>query len=92
MLILPLNEGPVLLTGDAVVHSDWLHSDDVQRITVDANRAAVVRNQVRSFLDTTPNSSIAYGHDLRGIDCERHDIVCHRSEKFYPEGDNISNP
>jgi len=85
MLFLALEEGPVLLAGDAVVHADWLRSEDVQRIVVDANRAAVVRNQVRAFLDTTPGSSVAYGHDLRGIDCERHDIVCHRSENFYPD-------
>ncbi len=85
MLFLALDEGPVLLAGDAVVHSDWLYSDDVQRIAVDARRAAVVRNQVRAFLDATPNSSVAYGHDLRGIDCQRSDIVCHRSESFYPE-------
>lgn len=80
------------LVGDAVVHSDWPHSDDIQRIAVNANRAAVVRNEVRSFLDTTPNASIAYGHDLRGIDCERHDIVCHRSENFNPEGGYTLNP
>ena len=85
MLFLALDEGPVLLAGDAVVHSDWLRSDDVQRIATDAERAAAVRNRVRAFLDTTPNSSIAYGHDLRGIDCQRHDIICHRNENFYPE-------
>ena len=86
MLMLALDEGPVLLAGDAVVHSDWLGSNDVQRIAVDAERAALVRNQVRAFADTVPDSAVAYGHDLRGIDCARSDIVCHRGEGFRPEG------
>jgi glyoxylase-like metal-dependent hydrolase (beta-lactamase superfamily II) len=77
MLLLALDQGPVLLAGDAAVHSDWLRSNDVQRIASHPERAARVRNQIRTFLDTVPDASIAYGHDLRGIDCSRRDIVCH---------------
>jgi glyoxylase-like metal-dependent hydrolase (beta-lactamase superfamily II) len=77
MLFLALDEGAVLLTGDAVVHSDWLRSNDVQRIATDADRAAVVRSQVRSFLAANPDATIAYGHDLRDLACERRDIICH---------------
>ncbi len=85
MLLLVLESGPVLLAGDAVVHSEWLRGNDVQRIPVNKERAAVVRNQVRRFLDTVPDAAVAYGHDLRGIDCNRTDIVCHGQERFYPE-------
>ncbi len=85
MLLLALDGGPVLLTGDAVVHLDWLRSNDVQRIVVDPVRAATVRNQVRAFIEATPGASVAYGHDLRAIDCDRRDIVCHPSPSFRPE-------
>jgi len=90
MLALALDGGPLLLSGDAIVHSDWLRSNDVQRIAVNADRAAVVRNQVRSFLDTTPGASVAFGHDLREIDCNRDDIVCHGQERFRPEHDEVA--
>lgn len=85
MLLLALDAGPVLLTGDAIVHSDWLRSNDVQRIVVDPARAATVRNQVRAFIDATPEASIAYGHDLRGIDCARRDVICHAGTSLRPE-------
>ncbi len=35
-VLLNLPAGPVLLAGDLVVHFDWLRSDDVQRIVLDA--------------------------------------------------------
>ncbi len=63
MVLVSLPEGPVLLTGDAVVHSDWLRSDDVQRIPVDAGLAARLRNQVR-VLEHHPDVLILYGHEL----------------------------
>ena len=85
MLLLALDAGPALLTGDAIVHSDWLRSNDVQRIVVDPARAATVRNQVRAFIDATPEASIAYGHDLRGIDCARRDVICHAGTSLRPE-------
>jgi hypothetical protein len=85
MLLLALDDGPVLLAGDAVVHGDWLRSDDVQRIPVDPDRAAVVRNEVRAFVDEGAGRTVAYGHDLRGIDCSRRDIVCHRGVRANPE-------
>ncbi len=85
MLALALDEGPLLLSGDAVVHADWLASNDVQRIPVDPERAAVVRNQVRAFKASVADASVAYGHDLREVDCRRSDIVCHGAESFYPE-------
>jgi len=50
MVLLALPNGPALLAGDAVVHRDWLNSDDVQRIAVDPDRAAEVRNQVRALI------------------------------------------
>ena len=77
MLLLTLDEGPILLAGDAVVHREWLWGTDVQRIAVDANRAAEIRNRVRAFLEAVPGASVAYGHDVRDLDCSRRDIVCH---------------
>jgi len=85
LLLLPLDAGPLLLAGDAAVHGDWLESNDVQRIAVDGARAAAVRSQVRAFARLVPNATIAYGHDLRGVDCARPDVVCHAPERFAPE-------
>ena len=90
MLLLSLDEGPLLLAGDAAVHAEWLVSNDVQRIPVDADRAAVVRNQIRSLRASMPRLTIAFGHDLREIDCTRRDIECHREDRFHPEA--LSNP
>ena len=82
MLLVALPEGPVLLTGAAVVHRDWLASDDVQRIAVDADRAAAVRNQVRALLAADPRVVLFPGHDLGQVPGDRPDIVLHHPEWF----------
>jgi glyoxylase-like metal-dependent hydrolase (beta-lactamase superfamily II) len=77
MALLALPQGPVLLAGDAVVHFDWLGAQDVERIAVDPERAATVRNQVRAFAGV-----IFPGHDLRRAPRDRADIVLHHPEWF----------
>lgn len=62
MVLLALPSGPALLAGDAVVHLDWLASDDVQRIPVDPARAADVRNEVRALLKDDPQVVLFPGH------------------------------
>lgn len=81
MMLLNLPDGPVLLAGDAVVHHDWLRSDDVERIAMDPERAATVRNQVRAFVDSGQGLLIP-GHDLRHLGRERSDVVRHHPELF----------
>jgi glyoxylase-like metal-dependent hydrolase (beta-lactamase superfamily II) len=71
------------LTGDAVVHFDWLESEDVERIASDPERAAILRNQVRSLRDSD-ELLIIPGHDLRGLVEDRPDLIHHRSERFEP--------
>lgn len=82
MLLVALPEGPVLLAGDAVVHGDWLAADDVQRIAVDPERAAQVRNQVRALLAARPEVVLFPGHDLQAPPDHRADIVLHHPEWF----------
>jgi len=82
MLLLALPGGPVLLAGDAVVHRDWLVSDDVQRVPVDAERAAAVRNQVRALLAEDPEVVLFPGHDLGAAPQHRTDVVLHHAEWF----------
>jgi glyoxylase-like metal-dependent hydrolase (beta-lactamase superfamily II) len=82
MALVALPSGPVLLAGDAVVHRDWLVSDDVQRVPVDADRAAAVRNQVRALLEARADLTLVPGHDLSMIPAGRNDIVLHRPEWF----------
>lgn len=83
MALVNLESGPVLLTGDAVVHHDWLDSDDVERIAVDAERAAVIRNQVRSLRDASAVLIIP-GHDLRQLGSGREDLIQHDPQRFKP--------
>jgi N-acyl homoserine lactone hydrolase len=83
MALINLPSGPVLLTGDSVVHFDWLGSDDVERIATDPERAAVVRNQVRSLLDSG-EALIIPGHDLRRLRSMRPDLILHHPERFKP--------
>lgn len=90
MVLLALPGGPVLLAGDAVVHLPWLESDDVQRIAVDAERAAAVRNQVRAFRAATPDLVLIPGHDLSGLPTNRTDLVLHHPEWFAAEAWPIS--
>jgi N-acyl homoserine lactone hydrolase len=83
MALINLPSGPVLLTGDSVVHYDWLDSDDVERIASNPERAAVVRNQVRSLLDSG-EALIVPGHDLRRLPSMRPDLILHHPERFKP--------
>lgn len=80
MLLVRLEQGPVLLAGDAVVHRDWLNSLDVQRIAVDPVRAADVRNEVRAFLAGTPGAQVIFGHDTRGAPCTWARVECHLAQ------------
>ncbi len=83
MMLVNLASGPVLLTGDAVVHFDWLASDDVERIASDPERAAVIRNQVRS-LYASGEALVIPGHDLRQLGRARSDLVLNHPERFEP--------
>ncbi len=78
MVLLTLPGGPALLTGDAVVHREWLCGEDVQRVPVDAARAADVRNQVRALLTARPDVLLVPGHDLGGLPRDRADVVLHQ--------------
>jgi len=84
MALLALPGGPALLAGDAVVHSEWLRSDDVERIATDPARAADVRNQVRALVDTVPALVLLPGHDLRQLPGDRADLIPHHREWFEP--------
>jgi glyoxylase-like metal-dependent hydrolase (beta-lactamase superfamily II) len=84
MALLALPGGPLLLTGDAVVHFSWLESEDVERIAVDPERAADVRNQVRAFVARVPGAVIIPGHDLSRIPRDRADVVLHQRDWFAP--------
>ena len=81
MALVNLESGAVLLAGDAVVHFDWLASDDVERIAGDPERAAVIRNQVRSLRDAK-EVLIIPGHDLRQLGPPREDLIHHDPELF----------
>jgi glyoxylase-like metal-dependent hydrolase (beta-lactamase superfamily II) len=90
MLLVALPGGPVLLAGDAVVHFDWLESQDVQRIAVDGERAATVRNQVRALLAADPRVVLFPGHDLGQAPQDRSDIVLHHPEWFVAQAWPVS--
>jgi N-acyl homoserine lactone hydrolase len=81
MVLLALPGGPALLAGDAIVHRDWLASDDVQRIAVDPDRASVVRNQVRALLRGTPQLALYPGHDTPPP-TQRSDVTVHHPDWF----------
>lgn len=76
--LLALPNGPAFLTGDLIVHFDWLDNDDVQRIVADGRRAARVRNHIRLLKRLAPDSAIFPGHDLSRAPENRDDIVLHR--------------
>jgi N-acyl homoserine lactone hydrolase len=82
MALLALPDGPVLLTGDAVVHREWLDSDDVELVAVDSQRAADVRNQVRALLAARPDVPLLPGHDLQSAPRARGDVTLHHPEWF----------
>jgi len=81
MAVLALPGGPALLAGDAIVHRDWLNSDDIQRVAVDPDRAAVVRNQVRALVQGVPKLALFPGHDLPPS-IQHADIVIHQPDWF----------
>ncbi|MBW2241347.1 MAG: MBL fold metallo-hydrolase [Deltaproteobacteria bacterium] len=83
MMLVNLESGPVLLTGDAVVHHDWLASDDVERIASDRLRAATLRNQVRT-LQASGAALVIPGHDLRHLGPARPELILHAPERFAP--------
>jgi N-acyl homoserine lactone hydrolase len=83
--LLNLPQGPVLLAGDLVVHFDWLASDDVQRIVVDAERAADVRNRIRRLRELAPGVVVVPGHDLQGLPQGRSDLILHDADQFSPQ-------
>ena len=80
MLLVSADNGPALLTGDAVVHFDWLNSNDVESLPENPSGAAKVRNTLRQLLKTNKNLLLFPGHDLPEIPAERDDIV-----KLFPE-------
>ncbi len=80
--LLQLPGGPVLLTGDMVVHFDWLEGDDVQRIVADGERAADVRNRIRRLRRLVPRLLVFPGHDLPTVQRQREDIVVHDRAMF----------
>ena len=82
MALVALPGGPALLTGDAVVHRDWLASEDVERIAIDPARAADVRNAVRALLASLPTVVLLPGHDLRELPHDRGDVSLPHPEWF----------
>ncbi|MFQ6611151.1 MAG: MBL fold metallo-hydrolase [Fidelibacterota bacterium] len=85
-LFINLPNGPVLLSGDEVVHFDWLYSDDIQHLAENKNRAANFRNQVRMLLELMPNLVLFPGHDLSKAPKNRKDIILHNPEFYKKEG------
>jgi len=77
-----LPKGMVFLTGDEVVHFDWLKSNDVQRISKNPKRAAEVKNRVRLLETLRPDILIFPGHDYPKIPKNRTDIIIHHPELF----------
>jgi len=77
-----LPKGMVFLTGDEVVHFDWLKSNDVQRISKNPKRAAEVRNRIRLLEKLRPNILIFPGHDFPKVPSNRTDIIIHHPELF----------
>jgi len=84
-LFLNLSNGSVLLTGDEVVHFDWLNSNDIQQISKNKNKAANYRNRVRKLIELVPEIVIFPGHDLPEIPLKRNDIIIHHPEWFEKE-------
>lgn len=74
MLMVAADQGPLLLAGDAVVHFDWLTSDDVERLPENAPGAASVRNKIRQLLKINTHLLLFPGHDLPTIPNERKDV------------------
>lgn len=77
LMLVHLPEGSVLLAGDEVVHFDWLAHNDVQRISSNPQRAADIRNRVRTLMRLVPAITVIPGHDLSRIPGDRDDVVLH---------------
>ena len=92
LALLALPNGAALLAGDAVVHRDWLVSDDVQRVPVAPERAADVRNEVRALMKDRPEVVLLAGHDLGGVPSDRADIVLHHPAWFAMAGWGSDQP
>lgn len=86
-----LDQGPVLLAGDAVVHWQWLASTDVERVAADGNRAAEVRNQLQRLLQVQPEVVLFPGHDTSRLPRHRPDIVVHQPENFSPQAFGLAS-
>ena len=82
MLLVNLHEGPVLLTGDAVVHFDWLKSIDVERVPSNHERTAEIRDGIISLIKKNPRLVIFPGHDAPGGIDHREDIILLNRENF----------
>ena len=80
LLLVAGDKGPVLLTGDAVVHFDWLYSNDVERLPENPAGAARIRNAIRHLLHINKDLVVLPGHDIPSIPSSRTDIV-----KLFPE-------
>ncbi|MDA6071297.1 MBL fold metallo-hydrolase [Flavobacterium sp. AC] len=74
MILVNLDKGPVLLTGDAVVHADWLQSTDVERLPTQPEKAAQNRNNIRNLELKSPELIVFPGHDMPVIQKNRTDI------------------
>ncbi len=81
-ILINLPNGPVLLTGDEVVHFDWLNSDDIQYLAVNKNIAANFRNQVRKLIELIPSIIIFPGHDFPKMSKKRNDIIVNNPDYF----------
>jgi glyoxylase-like metal-dependent hydrolase (beta-lactamase superfamily II) len=92
LALVALPAGPVLLAGDAVVHRDWLASDDVERVATDPERAADVRNRVRALVQAAPQLTLVPGHDLRALPQGREDIAIHHPEYLGLDAWPLSDP
>lgn len=82
IVLAQLDGGPVILAGDSVVHWSWLQSDDVERIPVDAEKSAEVRNRLRHIVEVQPEVVVFPGHDTSRIPLNRSDIIMHNPDFF----------
>lgn len=80
LALVQLENSPVLLAGDAVVHWNWLNSDDVERIPASPEKSAEIRNRIRQIIQTQPEILVLPGHDTSQIPTNRSDILIHSSE------------
>jgi glyoxylase-like metal-dependent hydrolase (beta-lactamase superfamily II) len=80
--LVQLNEGPVILTGDSVIHWSWLNSDDIERIPTDSNKSAEIRNKIRQIVKKQAEVLIFPGHDISKIPLNRPDIIIHNTDFF----------